>query len=142
MSIEAQLAELRELAKKENLVDQRKPRWINFPATEVSVEDFIETHQRSDLLLFYPLRADGIENTLPLAIASRSHKESKLRKPIVLGIYAENGLSGRSRRGGILRIKDRKFAELISREISEDFGFSVDSLLFTPQKGRAKYERV
>ena len=131
-----------ELKGKGNLVDQRKPQWIDFPSTEVSVEDFTEDYQKSDLLLFYPLRVDGIENTLPLAISSRSHKESKLRKPIVLGIYAENGLAGRCRRGGVLRIKDRKFAEGISRDISEDFGFPVDTILFTPQKGRPKYERV
>ncbi|MBI2028356.1 MAG: hypothetical protein HYT07_01985 [Candidatus Levybacteria bacterium] len=131
-----------ELKGKGDLVEQRSPKWIDFPSVEVSVEEFIKDHQRSDLLLFYPIRLEGIDNTLPLVITSKTHKESKVRRPIVLGIYAENGLSGRSRRSGILRIKQLQLAEDISRVISEDFGIPVDTLLFTPQKGRPKYQRV
>lgn len=43
---------------------------------------------------------------------------------------------------GIMRIKDRELAQQISLLKTEDFGFPVDTLLFTPQKGRPKYERV
>ncbi|MCL5113548.1 MAG: hypothetical protein M1372_00055 [Patescibacteria group bacterium] len=131
-----------ELEGKSDLVDTGRPRWIDFEATEVSAEKFIKDHNNSDLLLFYPLRVEGIEKTLPLAIASKSHKESIIRKPIVLGIYAENGLTGRCRRGGIIRIKDRQLAQTISTAISEEFGIPVDTLLFTPQKGKPKYERI
>jgi len=133
-----------ELIKKERLVDFRKPSWIDFEATEVSAEEFLEDYQKTDqdLMVFYPLRLPDIESTLPLIVATRTHQESRLKEPVVLGIYAENGRMGRCRRGGILRIKDRQLAEAVSESISEDFRIPVDTVLFTPQKGRPKYERV
>lgn len=132
------------LIKRKDLVDTRSPRWVNFEYDEVSAEEFIEDFSRTDkdLLVFYPIRAPATESTLPLVITSRTHKESPIRKPVVLGIYAENGLVGRCRQAGILRIKDRQFAQSISQAISQDFGVEVDTVLFTPQKGQPRYERV
>lgn len=129
---------------KRRLVDQHKPALVDFEYLQVSVDEFLEGFQESnkDLMVFYPLRLPGIDNTLPLVIATRTHKESRLRKPVVLGIYAENGPRGYGWKGGILRIKNLRLAEAISKAISEDFGVPVDTVLFTPQKGRPKYERV
>ncbi len=133
-----------ELLEKKTLVDQKKPTWVDFPYIEVSAEEFLEDYQKTDqdLLVYYPVRLPQIETTLPLIMATRTHNESRQRNPVVLGIYAENGEIGRCRRGGILRIKDRQAAESISQSISRDFGIPVDAVLFTPQKGRPKYERV
>lgn len=133
-----------ELLRKENLVDHKKPRSLDFPYLEVSTEEFIEDYQKTnkDLVVYYPLRHPDIENTLPLVISTRTHQESMIRKPSVLGIYAENGSIGWCRQAGILRIKNRQFAEEISKSISGDFGIPVDTILFIPQKGRPKYERI
>lgn len=133
-----------ELAGKPQLVDQKRPTWVDFPRSEVSAEEFIQDYQKTDqdLIVYYPLRLPDFESTLPLVIATKTHKTSNLRSPAVLDIYAENGYSGYCRRGGILRIKDRRLAENVSKVTSEDFGFPVDTVLFTPQKGRPKYERV
>lgn len=133
-----------ELEGKSQFVDQRRPTWVDFPHSEVSAEEFIQNYQKTDqdLLVSYPLRLPDFESTLPLIIATRTHKTSSLRSPVVLGIYAENGYAGYCGRGGILRIKDKALAETISEIISIDFGIPVDVVLFTPQKGRPKYERV
>lgn len=133
-----------ELEEKKGLVDQSKPGWVDFPYTEVSAEEFLEDYPKADqdLMVFYPLKLPDIENTMPLIVTTRTHKGSRFKKPVVLGIYAENGLVGRCRRGGILRIKDRPLAETVSKSISEDFRIPVDAVLFTPQKGRPRYERV
>ena len=133
----------RELKRKEELVDFRRTVKVDFPFQEVSTEEFIAGYQAlgQDLLVYYPLRLPGIKTTLPLAIATRTHREGR-KKPAVLGIFADNGAVGRCRRVGILRIKDRQFAASISRAITEDFGVSMDTVLFTPREGRPKYERV
>ena len=133
-----------ELAGKSRLVDQKRPTWVDFPYSEVSAEEFIQDYQRTDqdLLVYYPLRLPGFESTLPLAIATRTHQTSNLRSPVVLGIYAENGYAGYCRKGGILRIKDKALAETTSKAISNDFGIPVDAVLFIPQKGRPRYERI
>lgn len=134
----------KEIAKKPQLVDQKIPSWVDFPYSEVSAEELIQDYQKADqdLLVFYPLRVPDFINTLPLVIATKTHEASNIKKPAVLGIYAENGLTGRCRMGGILRIKDQQLASTVSEEISEDFGISVDTVLFTPQKGKPKYERI
>lgn len=133
----------RELSEKTGLVDLMAPDWIDFEATKVSAEEFLEDHQKpEDLLVFYPLRLPGIESTLPLVIATRTHNKSRVKKPVILGVYAENGRTDRNRRGGILRIKDYELSLAVSKAISEDFGIPVDAVLFTPQKGRPRYERV
>lgn len=132
----------KELMKRNDLVDIR-PVLADFDYLEVSREEFIQgKDSNEDLLVYYPLRVSGIEETLPLVISNRTHKEGKERKPIVLGTYAENGGHGYTRRGGILRIKNLELAKEISGRISTDFGISVDTVLFTPQKGRPKYERI
>ena len=133
-----------EVGKKPELVDRKTPKWVNFESKEVSAEEFIANYQKTDedLVVFYPLRVADFKNTLPLVIATKTHKESTLKSPVVLGIYAENGLCGRCRRGGILRIKDRQLASTISKAITDDFRIEVDTILFTPQKGKPKYERV
>ena len=134
----------KELAEKPLLVDQKKPHWVDFPYSEVSAEEFIQDNQKTDqeLLVCYPLRIPEFKNTLPLVIATKTHNASNLKRPAVLGIYAENGLIGRCRKGGILRIKDRRIASNVSEAISDDFGIQVDTILFTPQKGSPKYERI
>ena len=134
----------RELEGKAGIFDQRSPKGVDFPNIEVSPEEFIENGERSahNLTLLYPLQVDGISHTLPLFIANRTHNRSKIKKPVILGVYAENGDHGNRWSGGILRIKDRHLAESVSKKISEDFGMPVDALLFTPQKGSPKYERV
>jgi len=133
-----------ELEAKKNLVDHKKPRWFDYSYSEVSAEEFIEDYQKTNenLVVFYPLRHPDIENTLPLVISNKTHQESKIRKSAVLGIYAENGRIGRCRQGGILRIKNYEFAKEINKSISEDFGIPIDTILFIPQKGRPKYERI
>lgn len=135
--------ELKYDKEKEGLVDLRRTMGVDFPCQEVSAEEFIEGYQElgQDLLVYYPLRLPGIKSTLPLVIATRTHKNGK-KKPAVLGIFADNGEIGRCRRAGILRIKDRELAKTISQEITGDFGISVDTVLFTSQKGRPKYERI
>lgn len=126
------------------LVDQRKPAWFDFAAEEVSCEEFLRDWlvTAKDLFFYYPLRVLDLTYPLPLIVATRSHKESKIRKPVVLGIYAENELHGYGHRWGILRIKDRLLATEISRLISAELGLSIEAVLFTPQPGRPKYERV
>jgi len=133
----------RDLKTKKELVDFRRTMKVNFPFQEVSAEEFLVAYQElgQDLLVYYPLRLPGIETTLPLVIASRTHREGK-KKPAVLGIFADNGTIGRSRRAGILRIKDHQLAKSMSRAITDDFGIPIDTVLFTSQKGRPKYERV
>lgn len=130
--------------REKRLVDQKKPYSGDFPYKEVSAEEFIGYFRETndDLIVFYPLISPFIESTLQLAIATRTHSASKIRKPVVLGVYAGNGLTGYPHKEGILRIKDREFAMYISNAISEDFGLEVDAVLFTPQKGRPKYERI
>lgn len=120
-----------------------KPVKVDFPYTEVSAEEFIAgKNGDKDLLCFYPLRIPNVEETLPLVISIRTNKESNNRKPAVLGIYAENGYQDSGKRAGILRIRNIELAKLISAKISKDFGIPVDAILFTPQKGRPKYERI
>lgn len=132
-----------ELLERKDLVDQRRPAWVDYDYKEVSAEEFMEEYEgEQDLLIFYPLRLPSIEATLPLVIATRTHAKSKLKGPIILGIYAGNGRVGNRRREGILRIKNRQLAEDVSKAISEDFGIPVDAVLFIPQKGRPRYERV
>lgn len=123
-----------ELLEKEGLVDQKKPAWFDFLITEVSFEEFLEEFYNTDkdLFFYYPLRIPGIEHTLPLVVATRTHKESKRRKPTVLGIYAENELHGYGWKAGILRIKNPQLARAISQLASEEFGFSIETVLFTP----------
>ncbi len=108
-----------ELAEKPQLVDQKRPTWVDFPHSEVSAEEFIKGYQKTDqdLLVFYPLRLPDFEDTLPLVITTKTHQASNLRSPVVLGIYAENGLAGYCRKAGILRIKDKQLAEVISETI-------------------------
>lgn len=133
-----------ELGFEGNLVDQKKPLMPDFEYKEVTIEEFL-TYNRNplkDLLVFYPLRVKGMRETLPVALSTRSHATSSVRAPVVLGIYAENGRTGFTRRGGILRIKNREFAEKISTLLSADFGIPIDTVLFTPQPGRPKYERI
>ncbi len=133
-----------EFEKKEGLIDFKRTFEIDFEAQEVSAEEFIEDHQNSkaDLKLYYPLRLPGLEHTLPLIITNKTHKASPIKKPVVLGVYAENGSTGWARRHGILRIKDPQLAGDISAAITADFGISVDTVLFTPKKGTPKYERI
>lgn len=135
-----------ELQQHQSLVDVKdggRLTHINFDAKEVSAEEFIEDHRKGlDLLLFYPLRIEGFWETLPLVIANRTHEASKQNKPVVLGIFADNTSVGRGRHRGIARIKDRGLAETIAQVISQDFGIALDTVLFTPHKGRPKYERI
>jgi hypothetical protein len=133
-----------ELLEKSNLVDNKKLGQPNFPFLEVPLEEFIQDWQKpeQDLLVYYPLRLSDIKSTLPLVVATRTNKESKTRKPVVLGIYAEDGKHGGGHKAGILRIKDYQMAESISRAITDDFGIDVDTVLFTPQAGRPKYDRI
>jgi hypothetical protein len=121
-----------------------KPAWINFSPKQVSAEEFIhEKNSLKDLLVYYPLRIPTIKETLPLIVTNRTHQESKNSKPAILGIYAQNGLKhGYGWKGGILRIKNQEFAKYISQQISDDFGMPIDTVLFTPQKGKPKYERI
>ncbi|MCL4382651.1 MAG: hypothetical protein M1575_01090 [Patescibacteria group bacterium] len=133
-----------ELEAKPGFVDQRKTCRPDFPYQRVSAEEFIQGYktETQDLVVYYPLRVNGFIETLPLFVAPRTGLKSKERKPVVLGIYAENGCTGFCHRGGILRIKNRELAGEISSLISRDFGLQVDTVLFTPCPGRPLYERV
>jgi len=133
-----------ELKMKENLVDQRRPILLDFPRKEVSAEEFLADWQNvdQDLVVFYPLRLQGLSETLPMVISTRTHKESRLRKPTVLGVFAENGADGFCQRGGILRIKNLQMAESVSQLLTQDFGIPIDTVLFVPTPGRPRYERI
>ena len=134
-----------ELSGKEDKFDLKKPVWPNFKHySEVSAEEFIEEWRESkeELIVFYPLRVLDVKETLPVVVSTKTHERSIIRKPVVLGVYAESQPNTRCGKWGILRIKDRKLAEFISSKISEDFGFPVDTVLFTPHTGRPIYERV
>lgn len=133
-----------ELKEKPGFVGQRKTWRPDFPFKEVSAEEFIQDYQQEnqDLAVYYPLKIEGFNETLPLFVATRICQESQERKPIVLGIYAGNGLSGFGRRAGILRILNREFAKKISALISQDFNLQVDTLLFIPKPGKQLYERI
>ena len=88
----------KELLEKRDLVDQKRPTWVDFDYKEVSAEEFIEEYEGAqDLLIFYPLRLPDIEATLPLIIATKTYARSKLKGPVVLGIYAGNGRVGNRR---------------------------------------------
>jgi len=131
-----------ELTKKKDLFDP-KPAWTDFESRQVSRDEFIaEKDKEENLTVYYPVKVPNIEETLPVLISNRTHTQSKERKPVVLGVYAENGGHGYTHRGGILRIKDPEIAKHVSREISTDFGMPIDAVLFIPQKGRPKYERI
>lgn len=140
--------------KGQGLIDQ-KPTGINFEAKEVSAEEFLpEKEDNTNLLLYYPLRVEEFRETLALVIANQTHDvlirkedekkdvKNRIRKPAVLGVYAENGADGYCCHSGIMPIRNRQFAAKISGLISADFGIQVDTVLFTPQKGRPKYERI
>ncbi len=133
-----------ELLDKKTFVDQRKPTWVDFRYSEVSADEFLQDYTKTDenLLFFYPVKFDEIEHTLPVVVANRTHVQSKVKSPVVLGVYAENGGIGYARRGGILRIRDRRLAQYISNTLTGDFEVPIDTVLFTPQKGRPKYERI
>lgn len=127
------------------LVDQRHPTWPNFSTEETSAEDFLRRWKKpkqKEPLVYYPLRKPDLEVTLPLVVTAITNKESKTRKPVVLGVYADNGLVGHARIDGICRIRNNSLAEYISQSITEDFGTEVDAVLYTPQPGRPLYERV
>jgi len=132
----------KELSTKKKMVSMN-PVQVDFPYSQVSAEEFINGLKgEEELICFYPLRYPEVSETLPLVISTLTHKGSNRAMPAVLGIYAENNLAGYARKGGILRIRDLNLANFASREITRDFGIPVDAVLFTPQKGRPKYERV
>ena len=133
-----------ELGSKGTWVDQRKQMFPNFPSTYVSAEEFIEDWEgtENELSLHYPLRHPEMRYTMPLFISTKTNKESVTRKPVILGVWADNGQMGFCRRAGICRIKDRSLAEYASESISDDFGIPVDCILFTPRPGRPQYERI
>lgn len=120
------------------------PQWPDFPSpSEVSVEEFVNSlNADGDRITFYPLRTPALKETLPIVVSTRTHEASANRKPTVLGVYAENKPPGYGYKAGILRIKNLDLAQFISSKISKDFGIPVDTVLFTPQKGRPKYERI
>ena len=135
-----------ELRKHPSLVDLKdggRLKHVDFPYAEVSAEEFIEDYESdADLLVMYPLRLTQFETTLPLVVANKTHSASTIREPAILGVLADNENVGRSRHRGIARIIDRQFAQVLASAIGEDFGLNVDTVLFTPRKGRPKYERV
>ena len=125
-------------------VDMRKLKWPDFEAKSVSAEEFITSWENpdEDLIVHYPISIPGTETLSSLVISNRTNNGNKTVRPAVLGIYVRNGLTGRTARHGIARVKDLGLARYISKTISDDFGISVDCVLFTPQKGSPKYERV
>lgn len=124
-------------------VTHHRPVWWNDIYTEVSATEFLEYEKDiRDLILHYPLRLPQFINTLRLIIVTRTNQGNKIKKPAVLGIYADNGACGYCRHAGILRICDRELASSISQAITTDFQIPVDTVLFTPRKGSPKYERV
>ena len=135
-----------ELRKHPSLVDLKdggRLKHIDFPYAEVSAEEFIEDYESdADLLVIYPLRLTQFETTLPLVVANKTHSASTIREPAILGILADDENVGRSRHRGIATIIDRQFAQVLANAISEDFNLNVDTVLFTPRKGRPKHERV
>lgn len=120
------------------------PKWPDFSSfREVSADEFIDDlNMDGDRYVFYPLRTPLLKETLPLVITTQTHEASNDRKPAVLGIYAENLPPGYGFKAGILRIKDLKFAQFISNQVSQELTTPIDTVLFTPQKGRPKYDRI
>jgi len=134
-----------ELSQKGNLVDQRRPTTVDFPTHQTSAEEFLENWQDPDKkepTVVYPLRHPDFKYTLSLVITAKTNRGNNIRKPVILGILAENGGTGYTHIGGICRIKNKQLAEDISGAITADFGTQVDTVLFIPQKGRPKYERI
>lgn len=133
-----------EITKRTDLLDVRGgPRWQDFSEKEVSAEEFIDEYETSpNLLVYYPLRTPDFKFTLPLAITNTTNKGATNRKPAILGVFADNGMVGRNRHRGIFRLRNKEFAQAMAKAITSDFGIPVDAVLFTPQKGKPKYERI
>lgn len=120
---------------------------INFDANEISAEEFIDNYHNnlqnsSDFYVKYPLKLPIFSSTLTLIIFNKTSEDNLNRNPVILGILADDDCSGRYDHKGILRIKDKSLAQEISKKISADFGFHVDTILFTPQVGHPKYDRI
>lgn len=136
----------KELQATSGLVHQRLF-YPDFPHREVSAEEFIEEwpDDTGELMVYYPIRLSGIKYTLPLAIATRTNRTSRIRHPVVLGVFGRKTINTTRVATGILPIIDRSLAETVSRNISADFGIAVDAVLYTPTprpKGQSEYERV
>lgn len=133
-----------EIMKRPDLMDVKGgTKWPNYSTTEVSAEEFLEDFKAlPNLLVYYPLIMPDFEHTLPLLITNTTNQGATNRRPVILGVYADNGHVGRSKRRGIFRIRNRDFAQTLAKAITSDFGTPTDAVLFTPQKGKPKYERV
>lgn len=115
----------------------------DFNYKEVSVEEFLEDYQKEEnLLVYYPFHVDGYNYQWTIVLSNKTHYAGKLQTPVVLGFYIDNGSLGFANRHGIARIKNKDFAKLINNTLSKDIGINISTVLFTPQRGRPKYELI
>ncbi|OGH12240.1 MAG: hypothetical protein A2857_00545 [Candidatus Levybacteria bacterium RIFCSPHIGHO2_01_FULL_36_15] len=139
--VELSYANAHEELTQKKLIAGRTAVKINFPHEEVSADEFLDYQKtEGDLVLCYPLRLPTINETIPLAIATRTHATSHKKAPVVLGVSAGTDRYLEQMRA-IWRIKDRNFAERISDAISSDFKFPVDTVFFDPH-AKVQYKRV
>lgn len=131
-----------------DLFDTKDPKRVDFAFNKVSIDEFLDqtkngqNQQGGEQMVLYPLRLPGFKHTFPLVIVSRTHRSSRLFNPAILGVYSSVIRGYRMGVSGIWRIKDEGLASVISREMTQDLGINIDTVVFKPAKGRPIYERV
>jgi len=89
---------------------------------EVAYDEFICNLGGKEMLGVYPIRHPNLQQTIPLVLGTRTHKESKRYGATVLGVMSVISYSDCY---GIWRLRDREFCrdvkEIIFRSLETDF---------------------
>jgi hypothetical protein len=123
------------------IINGKKHAKIDFDYEEVSRPEFCDRHNgEGNLAVKYPVRIVGLDYTLPVLVANRTHQKSSVRKPVALGIESGSGIDGKG--NGLWTFRDRAVAQQIANILTVDLGVEVDALLARPRPGFPRYERL
>ncbi|MEK6951450.1 MAG: hypothetical protein AABX29_00375 [Nanoarchaeota archaeon] len=92
----------------------------------------------SDLVSYYPVRADDMTESFPVAISTRPHPHSKENVMCVLGCFY-NFLDGIL---SVVPFTNKDFAIKTARQVSEELGIKFTPILYKPTPGRGIFELI
>ena len=115
---------------------------IDWPGLEqVVYDDF--TPGGDDMASYYPTRVDGMEETIALAITTRTHPHGKKKDPYVPGIFeyfADVNLPYITQpRIIVVPFTDEDFARHAARAVSEELGHEFKGIVYERRPGRCRY---
>lgn len=124
----------RELKSKRLISGKKHVKYVTSDLLEVAYDEFIEgLDGDSHMVSVYPVRHPKVDETVPLVLSTRTHKESRRRGPTVLGVMGSYSDRDYYR---IWRIRDDGFCRDISRTLSNELGKSFDVVYFNQGRYR------